>query len=255
MIKFTDIDGLKIRYRETGEGKTIVFLHGWGCSLDIFKTIHTSIANNGFKAITLDFPGFGESSEPKNVWGVYEYADFFEKFVRKLQIKDPTLVGHSFGGRVSIIYASRNENLSKLILVDAAGIKPKRSLKYYYKVYSFKTMKHIVNFILPKDKANQIIDNYRKKSGSSDYNGASIMMRSILSKVVNQDLKYLLPKIKVPTLLFWGKNDTATPIKDAQIMNKLIPDSGLIAYDNVGHFSFLERGAEFDAVIKNFLKN
>ena len=68
-----------------------------------------------------------------------------------------------------------------------------------------------------------MLDKYRGKSGSSDYNNSSPKMRAILSKVVNEDLKHVMPSIKCPTLLVWGKNDTATPLRDAEIMEKLIP--------------------------------
>lgn len=252
MIKHIQIKDVNIRYKDSGEGECVIFLHGWGCNLDIFQNIHAALEKD-FRVITIDFPGFGESTPPPSVWGVYEYTGFLEEFIRELHIENPILVGHSFGGRVSIVYASRNTNLKKIILVDAAGIKPKRSLKYYVKVYSFKCMKHLAKLFLSKEKSEELINSYRKKSGSTDYNNANGIIRRIFVKVVNEDLKAELPKIKVPTLLFWGKADTATPLKDAQIMNKLIPDSGLVAFDNVGHYSFLERPYDFEAVIKNFL--
>ena len=79
------------------------------------------------------------------------------------------------------------------------------------------------------------------------------MMRAILSKVVNEDLKSVMPKIACPTLLIWGANDTATPLADAKIMEKLIPDAGLVSFDGVGHYSFLENPYQFAAVLKSFL--
>lgn len=252
MIKNIQIKDINLRYKDSGEGECIIFLHGWGCNLDIFQNIHSALEKD-FRVITIDFPGFGESTPPPTVWGVYEYTDFLEEFIRELQIENPILVGHSFGGRVAIVYASRNTNLRKIILVDAAGVKPRRSLKYYVKVYSFKCMKHLAKLLLSKEKSEEFINSYRKKSGSDDYNNANGIIRRIFVKVVNEDLKAEMPKIKVPTLLFWGKADTATPLRDAQIMNKLIPDSGLVAFDNVGHYSFLERPYDFEAVIKNFL--
>lgn len=78
------------------------------------------------------------------------------------------------------------------------------------------------------------------------------MMRAILSKVVNEDLTPLLPKIKAPTLLFWGNLDTATPLSDAKTMEKQIPDAGLVIAHGTGHFSFLENAGLFASVMKNF---
>lgn len=252
MDKNIQIEGVNFHYTVEGEGNPIVLMHGWGCN-------HTTLASvekvllPGMKVYNVDFPGFGLSAEPENVWGVEEYTRLIEKFVEQEGIKNPILLGHSFGGRVGLLYASRNE-VNKLILVDAAGVKPTRSLNYYVKVYTYKTLKHILPFVFGKKKGQELLDKYRGKSGSSDYNNSTPKMRAILSKVVNEDLKHVMPMIKCPTLLVWGKNDTATPLKDAQIMEKLIPGAGLVAFEGVGHYCFLENPYQFAAVLKSFLK-
>jgi pimeloyl-ACP methyl ester carboxylesterase len=155
---------------------------------------------------------------------------------------------------VAILFASRNP-VAKVILVDAAGIKPKRSLKYYAKVYSFKVGKKFWQLVLEKEKAQKRIDEMRAKRGSSDYAGASPMMRAILSKVVNEDLTDRLPLITAPSLLIWGENDTATPLADAKKMVKLIPDAGLVSFPGCGHYSFLDNPVQFRAVLSSFLKS
>ena len=78
-------------------------------------------------------------------------------------------------------------------------------------------------------------------------------MRRILSKVVNEDLSDRLPLIKASTLLIWGENDTATPLKDAQKMEKLIPEAGLVSFPSCGHYSFLDNPVQFAAVLRSFL--
>ena len=182
-----------------------------------------------------------------------EIDDEVEDFAKEQGIEAPSLVGHSFGGRISIIFASRNK-ATRVVLVDAAGIKPKRPFKYYYKVYTFKFLKWLCNTFLPKNKAAAIIEKRRRGAGSADYNNASPKMRAILSKVVNEDLTPLLCKIKAPTLLFWGNLDTATPLDDAKKMERLIPDAGLVIAHGTGHFSFLENQGLFTQVMKNFFK-
>ena len=245
-------DNIDINIKVSGEGEPVLLLHGWGCTNEIFKDIE-AILSTCYRTYNFDFPGFGASGEPTSIWGVEEYTRMVETFVKENNISQPALIGHSFGGRVSIVYSSRNE-VSRVVLVDAAGIKPKRPFKYYWKVYPFKTMKWLCNTFLPKAKAQTIIERRRKGAGSSDYNNASPMMRAILSKVVNEDLTHLLPKIKAPTLLFWGNLDTATPLNDAKTMERLIPDAGLVVAHGTGHFSFLENQGLFTAVIKNFFK-
>lgn len=126
-------------------------------------------------------------------------------------------------------------------------------MKYYIKVYTYKTVKHALPLLLGKTKGEEMLNRYRKRVGSSDYSSASVRMRQILSKVVNEDLTWALPKISCPTLLVWGTADTATPISDARKMERLIPDAGLVEFPGVGHYSFLENPYQFAAVINSFL--
>ena len=251
MEKTINIRGTQLFYTVEGEGMPVILMHGWGCNHSTLKSIEAQLTP-GFKVYNVDFPGFGGSNEPSAVWGVEEYTSLIEDFARQEHIESPILLGHSFGGRVGILFASRNK-VHKLILVDAAGVKPRRSLRYYYKVYSYKAIKHALLFFLGKKRGETALNSYRAKVGSSDYSNASPMMRAILSKVVNEDLKSVMPKIACPTLLIWGANDTATPLVDAKIMEKLIPDAGLVSFDGVGHYSFLENPYQFAAVLKSFL--
>ena len=251
MEKTINIRGTQLFYTVEGEGMPVILMHGWGCNHSTLKSIEAQLTP-GFKVYNVDFPGFGGSNEPSAVWGVEEYTSLIEDFARQEHIESPILLGHSFGGRVGILFASRNK-VHKLILVDAAGVKPRRSLRYYYKVYSYKAIKHALLFFLGKKRGETALNSYRAKVGSSDYSNASPMMRAILSKVVNEDLKSVMPRIACPTLLIWGANDTATPLADAKIMEKLIPDAGLVSFDGVGHYSFLENPYQFAAVLKSFL--
>lgn len=249
-----EIDGVDIHYYTEGSGpRPVIVMHGWGCKADTVAVLAQAAAGEGTTVYNVDLPGFGKSSEPQEVWGIERYTSAIEEFARRLGLVRPSLIGHSFGGRISIVYASRNE-VDKVILVDAAGIKPHRSLRYYVKVYSFKTAKHILPYLVGRKRADSIIDRWRGKAGSSDYKSASPKMRAIMSRVVNEDLTNLLPEIKPPTLLIWGEKDTATPMRDARLMQKLIPDAGLVSYPEAGHYSYLARPAQTQAVIQSFLQ-
>ena len=255
MDRDTRLEGLNLHYTDSEKGeKTVVMMHGWGCNHTTLASIERVALSCRYRVINVDFPGFGDSQEPDEVWGVEMYTRQIEALVKNLGISSPTLLGHSFGGRVGILYASRNQ-VEKLILVDAAGIKPKRSLKYYWKVYSFKAIKRLMYLFLGKETAEKHLDARRAKAGSSDYANASPMMRRILSKVVNEDLTDKLQHIKAPTLLIWGENDTATPLSDAKKMERLIPDAGLVSFPGCGHYSFLDNPMQFAAVLRSFLGN
>lgn len=251
MEKNFTYDGITLRYTDCGEGQPLFLLHGWGCDGAIFDFAQPWLTER-FRVLTFDLAGFGRSEEPRDTWGVEEYTRSVEAVARHEGIERPILVGHSFGGRVSILFASRNATC-KAILVDAAGVKPKRSFAYYRKVYTYKLIKRVLPLVAGRARAERIIDRYRSKSGSSDYNNASPRMRAILSKCVNEDLCRAMPSIKAPTLLFWGENDTATPLADAKKMERLIPDAGLVAVKGAGHFSFLENRGLFIGVMESFL--
>ena len=251
MDKTITYSDTRLHYTVEGVGRPLFLLHGWGCTGDIFNQIKPFLAEH-FQVFTVYYAGFGKSEEPQSVWGVEEYTRSLEAIVEYEDIESPILIGHSFGGRVSIVYASRNTT-RKVILVDAAGVKPRRSFTYYRKVYTYKLLKRMLPLLVGKRKAEEIIEQRRAKAGSADYNNASPMMRAILSKVVNEDLCHLMPKIKAPTLLFWGEKDTATPLSDAKRMEKLIPDAGLVTVAGAGHYSFLENMPLFVRVLESFL--
>lgn len=254
MDKDITICGLQLHYTDSGDGERIIILmHGWGCDHTTLASIERTALLAGYRVVNVDFPGFGRSDEPPAVWGVDDYTRLMEDFISALDIKRPTLLGHSFGGRVGILYASRHDDVDALILVDAAGIKPRRSLRYYWKVYTFKAVKRLMYLVYGREEAEKRLDARRAKVGSSDYASASPMMRRILSKVVNEDLSDRLPLIKAPALLVWGENDTATPIADAHKMERLIPGAGLVSFPGCGHYSFLDNPGQFAAVLRSFL--
>lgn len=254
MEKDIEIEGLKIHYDESGpEGAPeVVIMHGWGCQWSTVASI-AKILSPFMHVYNVDLPGHGASSEPTEVWGVDDFTKLMEKFIDRLGLQKPALIGHSFGGRISILMSSRRE-VGKVVLVDAAGIKPRRKPKYYIKVYSFKLMKKLLPLLLGKKKGAEAIEKWRGKAGSADYRQSSPMMRAVMSKCVNEDLKHVMPSIKASTLLVWGENDTATPLSDAKTMERLIPDAGLVSFPGCGHYSFLDNPMGFRAVMLEFFK-
>lgn len=256
MKKTAEINGVKLVYDcEPGIGAPVVLMHGWGCRASTLESVARIVRELGRPLINVDFPGFGDSSEPEEIWGVEQYTAAIEELLRRENAgSDVVLLGHSFGGRVGIVYASRNP-VGKLILVDAAGVKPRRSLRYYIKVYSFKAQKHLMRLVLGRKRAEERLDRLRAKAGSSDYRNSTPRMRAIMSRVVNEDLCHLMPCISAPTLLIWGTEDSATPIADAKKMERLIPGAALVSFEGAGHYSFLDRPAQFAAVLRSFLQS
>ena len=248
------INGLNINYEVLGEGNPVVLLHGWLATLETMRPIANGLCQN-FKVYLVDIVGFGKSDLPDHPLKTDDFGNFLRDFIEALNIKNPILVGHSNGGRTIINAVGRGiVNPKKIVLIDSAGIKPKRTLNYYIKVGFYKIGKFVLN-LLPNTKSiKRFKEKLRNNVGSSDYKESANVLKETMKNIVNEDLTDLLPKINVPTLLFWGTSDTATPISDGKKMEKLIPDSGLIEYIGSSHFSYLENINNFNMVVNEFLK-
>ena len=249
------INNWNINYEVLGDGNPVILLHGWLATLETMRPIANNLCKN-FKVYLVDVIGFGKSQLPEHPLKTDDFGDFLKEFTEKLNIKNPILIGHSNGGRIIINAVGRGlVSAKKIVLIDSAGIKPKRSLTYYLKVAFYKTGKFFLN-LLPNTKAiKKFKEKIRNHVGSEDYKTSANVLKETMKIIVNEDLQYLLPKISVPTLLFWGSLDTATPISDARIMEKLIPDCGLIEYAGSSHFSYLENINNVNSVLNEFLKN
>ena len=253
MAMIVDIEKIKINYICQGEGEDVLILHGWGANIDTVMPI-VNLLKTHFKVYAVDLPGFGKSEKPKEVFGSEDYARVVKEFLDEMGIKKVILIGHSFGGKLSIILGSKYpEMVEKIVLINSAGLIPKRGLKYYIKVYSFKLLKFFYkSFFFWLDKEEKM-EKFYKKFGSTDYREADGIMRRILVKVVNENLKPILGEIKAPTLLIWGDKDTATPLYMGKIMEREIPDSGLVVLEGAGHYSYLDDFNRFAIIIRTFL--
>ena len=250
------VDGLPIHFADGGTGETLVLLHGWGGEIASFGPILPILAEC-FRVIAIDLPGFGKSPLADRPWGTGDYADCVTGLLDQLRVEPVTLVGHSHGGRTSIaIVARRPDLVKKLVLVDSAGIVPRRGPRYYSRVYLIKAARRI--FSLPGLSAlkEAAMSRAYRVTGSADYNAAmNPILRSTLVRVVNEDVRSLLPTIKVPTLLIWGTNDQDTPIADGRLMERLIPDAGLVEIEGAGHFSYLDQTDRFCRILIHFVEH
>ncbi|MDE0084094.1 MAG: alpha/beta hydrolase [Candidatus Poribacteria bacterium] len=246
---FTEIDNLKIAYQVEGTGTPVVLLHGWGGEANSFRPVFDSLSRF-YRVYALDLPGFGLSEIPPTAWDASDYAKFLSAFFHKLNINKAHLIGHSYGGRISIVMAAEEpEKIDKLILVDSAGIIPPRTAKYYIQISLAKVGRLMRYCGAP---GNRLADNIAQRVGSKDYREAG-PMRATMVKSVNQNLRPLLPKIQASTLLIWGENDTDTPISFGRIMEKEIPDARLIVLKDAGHFSYLDQLPQFCETVTDFL--
>lgn len=250
MSEFITINDLNIAYEEAGTGKDVVLLHGWGQNKEMMANIFHHLKDS-FHVVSLDFPGFGESDEPHDVWGVSDYEAFLHEFMTQLHITKPILIGHSFGCRVAIRYAKDHpDNVNKMCLTGAAGIRPKRGLDYHIKTKAFKAGK----WVLKATGQNKRLEELQKNAGSEDYRNASAVMRPTFVKVVNDDISDILKDVKCSVLLVWGENDVATPLWMGKQMEKEMPDAGLAIFENDDHFAYWHQADRFNRVLDVFLE-
>ena len=235
-----NIKNLSINYIQYGEGNDIVLLHGWGQNIEMMRPIGDNFQDR-FRITILDFPGFGESEEPKEAWTIEDYELMLEEFLKKVNVKKPIIIGHSFGGRVAIRYSARNP-ISKLVLFGSPCIRIQEELSLGVKM--LKKLKTLPGL-------NGLGEYMKKFIGSRDYKAASPIMRQTLVNVVNEDLSKFAREIEEPTLLIWGTNDTEAPLNEAKELEKIMLDAALITLPGT-HYAYLENLPRVVTILDNF---
>ena len=229
--------------------KVVVFLHGWGSDSSSFLWMKDYF--DYCSTMFVDFPAFGKSDEPDQVWTVSDYVRELKKILDNFEIDELVLVGHSFGGRVAIkfgsFYQSKYKNF-KVCLIDSAGILPRRSIFYKIKVAQFKKLKL-------KAEKGIVVKNKLDSLGSDDYKKLSPLMKETFVNIVNEDLSFDAKTLTCECLIIWGKDDKETKLYMARKLHSFIKKSKLVILKNAGHFSFLDQKEEFLILLDTFIKN
>ena len=239
IAKIKDIDIHYIQYGNQA-GKNVVLLHGWGQNIEMMKPLGDRLLD--YCITILDFPGFGESGKLVNSFTIYDYVECLEELLHRLKIENPIVMGHSFGGRVAIIYASRNQT-EKLVLFGSPCIRHERKS---VKESVLKTVKKLPGM-------NRLGEYAKKYIGSTDYRNATPVMRETLVNTVNEDLSGYAKQITCSTLLIWGTLDEAAPIGEARELEKLLVDGGLVELEGYTHYAYLEALPQVVNILHSFL--
>jgi pimeloyl-ACP methyl ester carboxylesterase len=253
MDQVLDIQGIPTRHRRVGTGPEVLVLHGWGASIEAVQSIITALGDV-CTVHAVDLPGFGQTGLPPHAWGVEEYSDWTRALLVTLGLSRVSIVGHSHGGRIAIhLAASHPELVDRLLLVDAAGIRARRTVTWYRKVAMAKLAKHVLNRLGAPGRTlgRRLVG----RAASADYAASDSAMRATFVRLVNDDLTPLLPEIRAATLLVWGERDEGTPLSDGQTMERLIPDAGLVVFEGAGHFSYADQPQRFARVARHFLSD
>lgn len=255
------VSELKVNYQVAGKGRPVIILHGWGSRASLWTPVQDMIASGGFKVVTPDLIGFGRSDVPPQGWRIDDYVNWFEAFVQKIserhhEFRNPFfLVGHSFGGRISIKVAARGSlTLSGLVLCAAAGLPPETSLKLRMLSGLAKSGSNLMKKMKLSwlhDPARNI---YYRLLRQHDYLKVSRTMKDTFRLVVEEDLSGYLPEMKVPTLLIWGEKDHIVPIEQANRFHRGIKNSQLQVITGVGHSPQLEAPKKLVKLLRQFFQ-
>lgn len=248
------VNNFLISYSEAkGDNKQdLLFLHGWRGQKEVWNGVIQKLGNyeiGKFNAYALDLPGFGKSDVPKNAMTVGDYAKVVAGFIKKLELKNVVVVGHSFGGRVGIKLAAQHpELISKLVLADSAGFAMEPNKK--------SLMSGAAKIVKPLFKP-KFMQGLRKKIyqsiGAEDYLATPDLQKTFVN-VIGEDLTEDMKNITCPTLIISGENDIDTPVEFGQKMQSLIPNSKFLILSAAGHFSFIDQPEKFAEALNKFLQ-
>jgi len=254
------VDGMSIAHAVaapvgTPQAAPILMLHGWGAHSGLMWAAAAGLAAHGWQSYIPDLPGFGGTPAPLTAWSVYDYANFVLHYMDALGVDRVHLIGHSFGGRLALILGARHaDRIEKVALSDSAGVPPKRSQRMNVRLSAYKAVRTGLQRIGARSLSDRLQAWYSARYGSADYRAAAGVMRETFVRVVNENLLPLAAQVARPTLLFWGDQDADTPLWMGQMLEKTIPDAGLIVFAGAGHYAYLERSSEFVRIVDHFFK-
>ena len=250
--------GQKINYVEAGSGPTVILLHGLGSSSQAWQLNIAPLAEK-FHVLVPDQIGFGKSAKPLVNYRIRTYVDFLDQFCKQLKIARATLVGASMGGWIAASFtAAFPDRVDKLVLVDAAGYAPPKTLDpqslYGLNPTTREGMKALVakvfySKLFQTDAAIDAAIALRLAAGDG------YTINSITESVIRGEdfIDDTVKMIKRPTLIIWGREDGLTPLADGERFNKDIAGSKLVVFDQCGHAPNFEKVAEFNAALMKFL--
>ncbi len=247
------VQGIPTSHIVAGEGLPLLMLHGWGAHSGLVWPLGERLVTLGYRVYIPDMPGFGQTPPPPTAWGVQDYARYVLAYLDAQQLERVHLFGHSFGGRLGLVlgadYAPR---LLKMALADSAGVRFPPSRRSQMRLRAYRSALALLQKAGLKVQAERLRIWYGERYGSPDYRAAQGVMRETFVRVVNEDLLPFAARVQVSTLLFWGSIDEDTPLWQGQTLERTIPDAGLVVWEGVGHYSYLERPADTARVMAHF---
>jgi pimeloyl-ACP methyl ester carboxylesterase len=268
-------DKIQINYEIHGNGNsTIVFLHGFGASVETWRDIQSPLSKEN-TLIFLDLKGFGLSSKPDDgKYSLEDQAEIVLAFLKVHNLRDITLVGHSYGGAVSIFTYLKDRSghsrgiIRRLVLIDPAAYVQK--LPFFINILRKPIINWVVMNLVPTQMMASFILQYLFYDGNKlseeeitryaeyfDQPGSYNSFVECAKQIVpaNPDsISALIKTIALPTLIIWGANDPVIPLEDGRRLHQDIRNSKLVIIPKCGHIPPEESPKESLNAILNFLE-
>ena len=251
----------KLNFRQFGSGKDIIILHGLLGSLDNWISVAHKLASN-YKVTILDLPNHGKSYH-SDLFSYKEIAHSLNNFIKDKNILNPTIIGHSMGGKAALQYAELfPDSISKLIIVDVFNKEyDTERFSHIFKAIStissskFNSRKDANNLILEIIKSegerNFILKNLKREGDNFSWQpNVNLLNKSIyeISSKIN-----LKSKIDINTLFIKGQNSNYITDVDINELPNSFSDFNVVEVPNSGHWIHAENPSGFISTIKNFI--
>jgi pimeloyl-ACP methyl ester carboxylesterase len=252
-MALVNVNGLVTRYKVVGKGKPLILLHGWGGSSESFLGLQKVLAGH-YKTIALDLPGFGQTDYPQKAWGIADYADFVFAFTKKIELSSFYLLGHSFGGHISMLLSAKYPKaVKKLVLVASAGICHQPSFTQKGVGMVAHVGKRIMSLPLLNKLEYPVKSTFYKLIRRQDYYLASGIMKDTIKRVLKENVEAYLNDIRVYTLIIWGDKDNITPIEDAHVLERRIKRAELRVIRGGTHYVVRRDYRAIASYVKQFI--
>lgn len=239
-------------YQQIGKGFPVILLHGWGCDWQIWSPIIPDLSDE-YQLIVPDLPVFGLSDIKGQVWDSFAYAEWLREFIQEVVGDQPFILGgHSFGGKIAAIYASKysSPQLRGLVIIDASGLPeqltPKEQITQTVAKLVPQSLKDALGTSLKKTILNKL-------EVATDYQEADPVQQAILREIVREDISHELSQIDTPSLVMWGAKDDATPLAKGELFAELIQGAELIVFNESGHYPYVDETKPFIRSLSKFI--
>jgi pimeloyl-ACP methyl ester carboxylesterase len=272
----TILDNPQIAYIDQGSGDyTIILVHGLASNAGFWRYNIPELSKN-YRVIAVDLPGYGKSQKGDYPYTLSFYADEIKKLIEELKLKNVVYVGHSMGGQIGLILSMKYPNLlDKLVLASPAGFEKfeRGEGDWLRSVITMKGIKSTTeegirrnlsnNFYNFGDKWEWMVEERVRMRKATDFDEFAYTVVRCVNAMLDEPTSDKLSAIKVPTLIIYGKYDGLIPNPylhpgfPSDVYEKGakgIKDSKLVQLDNAGHMIQIEKAAEFNQAVLNFLK-